>query len=141
MNKKADYISLVDSLQPLNFVTKNRRRFIPKFIKRALKCWTSKKFRIANPDKSYNSGDVHVFLDNSPSRKINYVGLNNEYLILSYEHGGKGHHSHILIFKYFKKNIAKVYSIMQSAKSKEEAVSYLQLIKKLDNIEIGHAEF
>ena len=111
MNKKADYISLVDSLQPLNFVTKNRRRFIPKFIKKALKCWNNKKFRIANPNKSYNSGDV--FLKNLPSRKINYIGLNGEYLILSYEHGGKGYHSHILIFKYNKKILKKFFALLQ----------------------------
>ena len=137
-NNKVEYILLADSLQKQDFVTRNKKRFLPKSIKRALKCKANNKFRIANPDKPYNAGDA--IIKNWPRRKINYIGLNKNYLILSYEHGGFGHHSHTLIFKYNKKNIEKVYSLIASAKSKEETISYLHFLELHPNL-ISYTEF
>jgi len=131
--------SLIDSLKDLKFETKDKKKYIPGFIKKNLKCWKKRKFRIANPGKPYN--DTDYIVRDLPRRRMNYLGLDNSYVILSYDHGGLGHHQHILIFRIEKKEIKEFYSLYGNANSNEELVILLNYLKDKKEVLNNSDEF
>lgn len=131
--------SLIDSLKVLKFETKNKKKYIPGFIKKNLKCWNKGEFRIANPNKPYNAGDAVI--KNWPRRRLNYLGLNASYIIVSYDHGGYGHHQHILIFNLVNKNIKEVYNLHGNVSSAEELIGVLTYLKDQTGVFINSREF
>jgi hypothetical protein len=131
--------SLIDSLKDLKFETKNKKKYIPRFIKKNLKCWENRKFRIANPGKLYN--DTDYIVRNLPRRRMNYLGLNKSYIVLSYDHGGRGHHQHILIFKVSNKNIKEVYNLNSNINSAEELVILLKHLNEQKDSFTNSQEF
>jgi hypothetical protein len=139
MMTRADFISLIDTLQDLNFSDKSKRINIPKFITRALNCWKKDKFRIVNPGKPYNNTDAIV--RNIPTRQLNYFGVNENFMLLSYNHGGFGSHSHVLIFQYSNNTIKHLWDIQRTAISKEEIIYQLKHIKENEFFHINYIEF
>lgn len=132
-----DYISLTDIIQTLNLTTQNKKRYIPKFIRRALGCWREGKFRIVNPGKYYNNTDA--MLGNRPTRQLTYLGSNANFLIIAYNHGGFGFHEHILVFQYLNRIINKFWNIPGKANSKEEVIQRLKQMER--NFRIKNFEF
>jgi len=101
--------SLIDSLEPAQVKTLNKRKYIPKIIRQTLNCWTN-KFDIANANKSYQTTDViHSRLKPLPLRQITYLGVGSRYFILTYKKGGFAASDHILIFRYEKKKIVDAW--------------------------------
>jgi hypothetical protein len=118
---------LIDSLQAAHLETRNKKSYIPKFIKRNLNCWT-KKFDIANPNKSYQSADVVSWrLKPLPLRQLTYLGLSDHYLILTYKKGGYVSSDYILIFKFYNKKVIDVWAGGNiRLTSKDEVVYFLR---------------
>jgi len=79
-----------------------------------------KKFKISN--KKFNSSDVNV--PESKSQRLSYVGISQKYYILSYEHGGKSHHEHSIIFEVNSDQIINVYNIINSKHSDTTQLKY-----------------
>ena len=130
MDSRTENLSqLIDSLQGTYLKTLNKKRFIPKFIKRTLNCWTQ-KFDIANPGKRYQSGDVYMW--HAPIRQLTYLGLSDKYVIISYRKGGKGSIDHILIFRFDNKKIKDFWAgCCARIRSQEELLYFLKNYKDL----------
>ena len=137
--KSADFVSLIDTIQVLHFSSKNNKRAIPKFIRRALGCWRKGKFRIVNPGKFYNNSDA--IIGHRPTRQLGYFGLNEKFILLSYNHGGIGLHGHIFIIKYSNKVIEKIWGIYGMGNSKEDIILYLKRIEETKRLNTGYSEF
>jgi hypothetical protein len=100
-------IELADSLATQNLEIKTRRKDIPRFVRKTMKCWFG-EFKIADVGKSFNPTDV--VWNNLPRRRIKFLGLNNEYIILAYEQGGIGKTDHIDVIKFKNRKILKYWS-------------------------------
>ena len=68
---------------------------IPEYIRKTLDSWGD-KFDIADSGSKYQSTDVFNGL---PSRQIIAIFKNENYFIMTYSHGGRGRHTHIMYFK------------------------------------------
>jgi hypothetical protein len=114
---------LIDSLQATQLKTLNKKKFIPKFIKRTLNCWT-KKFSIADPGKRYQATDIKEY---APIRQLTYLGRSDHYFILTYNKGGMAASDRILVFEYVKKKILNVWiGANARLKSKDELIYFLK---------------
>lgn len=69
---------------------------IPQIIRKALKSW---KIDLANADEPYQATDV-VLSKNIPKRQIISIFKNSSHFLMTYNHGGRGHHTHIMYFRY-----------------------------------------
>jgi hypothetical protein len=96
-----------DSLANQKFEVKTRRKNIPRFVRKTMKCWFS-EFKIADVGKSFNPTDA--VWNNLPRRRIKFLGLNNEYMILAYEQGGIGKTDHIDLIKFKNRKILNYWS-------------------------------
>lgn len=93
-----------------SFTLKPSYKSLPTFIQKYMDKQYGKKFKIFN--NKFNSSDVNAM--ESTSRKLTYVGISNNYLILSYEHGGKSYHEHSIIFHVNNGQIVEVYNLITS---------------------------
>ena len=125
-------LSLTNELKAAKLETVNKKRRIPKFIRQRLDCWTT-KFDIANPNHRYQSGDVVDWrIIPLPSRQLTYLGLGENYCVITYKKGGKATSDHILIFRFENKKIANCWrSGNARITSKDELIAFLKNYKEL----------
>ncbi|AEV99393.1 hypothetical protein A4D02_26515 [Niastella koreensis] len=82
-------------------------RQLPKYIRNYLDQKAGRKFRLAT--KKYNATDnLSPFLLN---RKLLFIGGSSSIYMLGYEHGGAGHHIHVLLFKTAAGKVQHVYNL------------------------------
>jgi hypothetical protein len=104
---KVVLVRLTDSLSVQTFKIKYKRKDIPGFIRKAMRCWTG-EFRIADMGKPFNPTDV--VWNNTPQRRIRFLAVNNKYMILAFEQGGRAKTFHLELFEFTKKRIQKFWS-------------------------------
>ena len=122
---RRDPSELIDSLEKQQVKTSNKKKHIPKFIRKNLDCWTG-KFRVANPGKPYQATDfVDGGFRHTPIRQLTYLGLNRHYLILTYKKGGRGANDFILLFKFENKKILEFWIGSGVRLSSYEEVIYI----------------
>ena len=93
-----------------NFTVAKSYKTLPGSIRQYLNNLYGKDFKISN--KKFNSSDVNK--KESTSRSMSYVATSyskNSY-ILSYDHGGKAHHHHTLIFNLRGDKVTNVYNLI-----------------------------
>ena len=100
-------IKFADSLAVQLLQTKTREKDIPRFIRKTIKCWSG-EFRIADIGKPFNPTDV--VWNNIPQQRIKFLALNNTYLILAFEQGGKAKTDHLMLFNFKNKKIKMFWS-------------------------------
>lgn len=94
-NKSVDSILNVIETQDLSIYADKRE--IPKIITRTIKSW-DKEFELANPGQPYDATDV--VSGGKPRRQLISILKNESYFIMTYRHGGIGHHVHIMYFHF-----------------------------------------
>ena len=96
---------LVSGLEKTKLLTRNDKKFIPAFIKQFLNCMIKAdhpkdSFAIANPKEWYNRFDFS-HSDAYPDRQIQYLGINDNYMLMNYNYGGEeGGTFHTMIIKF-----------------------------------------
>ena len=99
---------LVKMLDSLTLQTYDQATKIPMFIKEVLNCWSWKNnWSIADKGQPFNATDV---IDTSlPNRQLLYLGVNENYLLIAYNHGG-GFASNcpVLLFRFENKQVISV---------------------------------
>lgn len=80
-----------------------RRQYIHKKIRKQIEELADIKFNLANPNEKYQGTDnkTKLFLQ---TRRLIFVACSNNLWIISYEHGGRGHHLHSIVIKANDKN-------------------------------------
>jgi hypothetical protein len=127
--------NLIKEISSDSFTLKYTYKSLPEFIRKYLNEKNGKKFKISK--KKFNSSDINV--KESTSRKLSYVGISQKYYILSYEHGGKSHHEHSIIFEVNSGQIVRVYNLITSIHGNVAQLKYfltngLYTIQTLDEI-------
>src|SRR5882672_584325 len=100
--------SFVTKVLKDSFIVKHSYKSLPTAIQEYLTETYKKKFVIKN--KKFNASDVDK--GGSTPRKLSYVGISKDVYILSYDHGGKGHHHHSIIFVVDVDKIVAVYNLI-----------------------------
>jgi hypothetical protein len=118
--------AFIDALQVTEFKTANKKKLIPKFIKRTLNCWTN-DFDIANPGRRYQVTDVHIWtIKGLPRRQLTYLGLSDQNIVMTYKKGGFAKGNNILLFKFVNKKITDFWAGGNAdVDSKEEVLYFL----------------
>ena len=101
------------------------RRFssVPTFIKDALTCIGN--FKIAERgDINYQSDCLRY--PTAPYRKVEFVGMSDQYLMMSYRLGGLVEQPHILIVKFKDNKILDIWSGQGFGTSKEKILNQLK---------------
>ena len=123
----------IDSLSDKDLITKNNISNIPEAVKKAINCW-KKEFSIANPDQPYQATDAMNKGKRLPWRQLIYLGRDENYMIITYKHGGFVTLYQILLFKF---NQEKVIDFWGGSggyfKNKKEVLTYLNRIKNKIN--------
>lgn len=116
---------LIIELESEKLITKNDKNKIPKFISNFLKS-TVDEFSIANPDEKWNASDI-VIDKKIPRRKLIYFGEGKNMVLMTYNVGGIGKSTKILIFKFNKEKIEDFWSgtVLVDLKNKEEIIKYI----------------
>ncbi len=120
-------IRFTDSLAVQKFEIKNKRKDIPRFIRKTMKCLTG-EFKIADAGRPFNPTDV--VWNNTPRKRIKYLCLNNRYLILAFEQGGIVKTNHLVLFELDKKRIQKFwsgYDYIQGEITKDNIMEHIYL--------------
>ncbi|MFI5130377.1 MAG: hypothetical protein ACHQFX_10315 [Chitinophagales bacterium] len=122
---KAELTLFADSLSVQKLDIKRKRKDIPRFIRKTMKCLMG-DFRIADAGKNFNSSDV--VRNNTPQRRIKFLGINEKYVILAFEQGGKAKNDHFALFETAGKTIRRYwtgYDIMMGEITKENLMNHL----------------
>lgn len=116
---------LITELESEELITINDKNKIPKIILNFLKS-TVDEFSIANPDEKWNARDI-VIDKKIPRRKLIYFGEGKNMLLMTYNVGGIGKSTKILIFKFNKEKIEDFCSgtVLVDLKNKEEIIKYI----------------
>jgi hypothetical protein len=80
------------------------------------------KFRIANPGEEY---DATCAVTGKPTRQLIVILKNEQYFIMTYDHGGRGRHSHIMFFEIEGKKINDFWVGYGAGENIEEIKSFL----------------
>jgi hypothetical protein len=86
----------------------NRYKQFPKYIRHYIHKKRGRKLKLAM--RNYNATDIR-----SPrllNRKFMYAGGSSNIYVLAYEHGGIGHHVHILVFRTNGKEVLSFYPLL-----------------------------
>jgi hypothetical protein len=92
-NKSVD--SIIGVLERQNLKLYKSKSEIPRIIKRTINSW-DEKFKIVNLGRPYQSSDIY---SGKPDRQLIAIFKNKNHFIMTYNHGGRGHHRHIMYFK------------------------------------------
>ncbi|AEW01387.1 hypothetical protein Niako_5148 [Niastella koreensis GR20-10] len=126
---------LLDTMRSIPFKDYNRRGKIPRFIKRALNCWTDCRFSIANRGRPANIGcSVSLFSFLIPDRELLYLGLSKNYLLLSYERGNYAVNSPVVLIRFEKRKIISVWFwqwFATNIKTREDLFQYLEFYTRV----------
>jgi hypothetical protein len=120
-------LQLLDTIKTIQLKTYNRKGKIPRFIKKALNCWTD-GFDIANPGRAFYATDA-IGLWPLPSRQLMYLGLNDHFMLIAYKHGGRGFNCPVIFIKFDNEKIVSVWYWMwfdEEIKTKENILQSLQ---------------
>lgn len=113
----------IAELEKNNLNELKRYADVPKFIKDALDCIGN--FKIAERgDINYQSDCLRY--PSAPYRKVEYVGINDDYLLMSYRLGGLVEQPHILIVKFKDKKVLDIWSGQGFGTSKEKILNQLK---------------
>lgn len=93
-NKSVDKIIGVIDRQDLRLFKDKKE--IPKLIKKTINSW-DREFKLANPTQTYEATDL--VSGRKPRRQLIAIFKNENYFIMTYNHGGRGHHRHIMYFQ------------------------------------------
>lgn len=88
----AEIIHVIDTEKLVEYEKAND---IPAYIRRTINSW-GEEFDIVDSGKKYHSTDTQNGL---PGRQIIAIFKNENYFIMTYNHGGRGRHTHIMYFK------------------------------------------
>jgi hypothetical protein len=105
-----------------NNIRINSYKGLPHFIRSFLDHVNEEKFRISK--RFYNAG-----CGGGVKRKLSYILRSGDNYILSYDHGGLGHHFHSVFFKTNGKEITKIYNVTNS--------THRELSDLIELIELG----
>lgn len=136
-NKSLDnVIKALDEQDLKLYITKKE---IPKIVKRTIKSWGD-KFSIANPGQDYQATDI---VTGRPRRQLIAIFKNENYFIMTYNHGGRGHHEHIM---YFQINNDKIIDFWVGYGGDEKEMSDKQKVKnwltsRRDNLQTNLVEY
>jgi len=127
--------ALLNSLRSTKLKTKNKKSAIPFFVTNLINCYLKTDpfgdtFTIADPKEPYNKYDE--ILPDRPNRKLVYLGLGQNLLLMTYHHGGMGAGtSHIVIVKFSGSKIIDFWS-GEAAKleTKKSVIEWLEKYKK-----------
>jgi hypothetical protein len=96
---------------------------VPAFLKEQLNAFGN--FKIAErTDINYQSDCLRY--PSAPYRKVEFVGMSDAFLVMSYRLGGLVEQPHILIVKFKDKKIVDIWSGQGFGKSKDKILSQLQ---------------
>jgi hypothetical protein len=100
---------------------------IPRSVKREIKRYYKVRFVLANPNEKYQSTDVVVGWHALRERRLIFWARCVNDFVLIYEHGGYGHHIHIILFSVVGDSfrVVKNLYIAQKPKSLEDIKSAL----------------
>lgn len=115
------------SLARNNYVISFKKQDIPKQLIDILSQWRNEVFTIANPNENYNSTDA--VNDSLPDRQLISIFRNNESVFIHYNHGGIGHHKHMIWCRIINKNITDIWI----CNSYQTITSFEKLKKEIKN--------
>jgi len=115
-----------------SFVVKNKKKYIPHFIKKELKCLAG-GFGIANPGRPYNAGDVIV--RNLPMRQLVFLARSKNVFVMQYKRGGYASTNNLVFILHNGKQIVDLWkgslNVVADCKSMKELSYYMDLSKQL----------
>jgi hypothetical protein len=95
--------TLLANLDTAKLIEHKKANEIPSFIKTFLRKHSDDKFLIANSDETFAAGCSRF--ENEPFRQVQYLGFNDNYLLLTYKIGGWALFGHTIIIKFDKEEI------------------------------------
>ena len=120
-----------------SFVERNKKKHIPRFIKKELKCLANDKFRIANPGKPYNEGDI--ISGNLPMRQLVFLARSKDVFVMQYKKGGFASSNNLVCVIHNGKQILDLWkgtiSNDEEYKSVKEIAENIEYTRKI-NIEL-----
>jgi hypothetical protein len=125
LTDKDKVVELFDSLAAQKLDSKEKRKNVPRFIRKTFKCWFG-DFRIADVGKSFNSTDVVI--NRLPNERIKFLALNNKYLILATEKGGRAASDYVILIEFQNKKIRKYWEgndILQDLITQENIMTHI----------------
>ncbi len=115
--------NFISALSTTNLNENMRYADVPSAIKDALNCIGS--FKIAERgDINYQSECLRY--PSAPYRKVEYIGMSADYLLMSYRLGGLVEQPHILIVHFKDKKIIDIWSGQGFGTTKEKILKQLQ---------------
>jgi len=128
---------LVKNIDSLSLQTYGQAAQIPGFIKEVLNCRSWKNnWSIADPGQPFNATDaVDLSL---PNRQLLYLGLNKNYMLIAYKHGGMASNCPVLLFKFENEQVISVYwsTFNEKMKEKRDVIKTLKRLKPDPYMEI-----
>jgi hypothetical protein len=120
--------SFLSVIQTYNFKISYNKKDIPSFIKKQLDCFTN-KFSIANPDEEYQATDIDD--EKLPDRKLLFLAVSKDILVMTYLKGGMGESTHILFIQFQDQKIIDLWTGYGSPelKSLQQIFDYIQYNK------------
>jgi hypothetical protein len=136
----ANLPNLIIELNEEQLHEKNRKKYIPGYIKQALNKWTG-RFQIANPGKKYQEGCIVEYkwgFIQAPIRQLNYLGISDNFVVLIYKKGGFGSSQFILVFKTSKNKINDFWvgSYYSNSTKQADIIEYLKFLESLPRQDI-----
>jgi len=124
--KNENLPKLIDKLKISQLQTINDVNRIPTQVLNFLN-GVDNEFSIANPNDKWNATDV-IADKNLPHRKLLYFGNGKNIALLTYNLGGIGMSTKILIFEFDKEKVTDFWcgSVLVDLKNKEQTLKYLQ---------------
>jgi len=123
-----DLKNIITTLKTEEFQVYNQKQKIPKAVNKLLNNWYGEKVRFASNGNKYRK-DCVVTNRKMQSREIITILKSEKHFVMTYNHGGRGFHQHILFTELKKDKIAETIWIGNSSKAlttKEEIISELQ---------------
>lgn len=103
-NRDLKYI--IETIKTEKFKTYKQKQYIPKSVSKLLNIWYGDKVRFASNGDEYRKGCV-VTNRKIPSREITTILKSETYFVMTYNHGGRAFHRHILFAELVNDKIAK----------------------------------
>jgi hypothetical protein len=119
---------LVKTIDSLPLQTSDQATKIPGFIKEVLNCWSWKNnWSIADRGQAFNATDM---VDLSlPMQQLLYLGLNKNYMLIAYKHGGLASNCPVLLFRFENEQIISIMywsTFNEKMKGKRDVIKTLK---------------
>lgn len=123
--------STIYGIENEQFVLGTKRSDIPRNILRKLSKIDNEKFRIANSDADFNSGDA-LQKRSLPNKRIIYIAHNSNFYVITYEQGGFGKNYYSRIVKYEKRKIKCLVTFIMPPHSNIEEFKNIMKYKRFE---------